>query len=395
VSRVKEGPERADASQVRRVLVTTPTTRRIGRWMAAGALVAGVAAGQPAFAGALGTQSPDPAATAPTAAPPASMTTTQSGASVQSAADQLAAAEKEVSAATVKAQQLAYAVVALHDQLAAAQTAVDAARVDARNSIRIALDQADIDPTETLFVTLSGNDPGLAGQVRDRQLGDVAARTEKLNSATAKLSSLNRQVSKRLEAALGAAAQAVSAADKARTALVAAQKTDQEVRARATLAAERAELDKLNAELAESLAAISASSNPSSAGYAPITATNLPASLRALYMRGAATCPGLPWNVLAGIGQVETDHGQNKNVSSAGAMGPMQFMPATWAVYGVDGDGDGVANILDQADAIFSAAHYLCADGGGNSATLYQAIFAYNHSDYYVNTVLGVAAQYH
>ena len=131
-------------------------------------------------------------------------------------------------------------------------------------------------------------------------------------------------------------------------------------------------------------------------GYAPITADNLPASLRALYMRGAAAeCPGLPWNVLAGIGQVETDHGQNKNVSSAGAMGPMQFMPATWAVYGVDGDGDGVADILDQADAIYSAAHYLCADGGGNSATLYQAIFAYNHSDYYVNTVLAVAAQYH
>ena len=86
--------------------------------------------------------------------------------------------------------------------------------------------------------------------------------------------------------------------------------------------------------------------------------------------------------------------GQNKNVSSAGAMGPMQFMPATWAVYGVDGDGDGMADILDQADAIYSAAHYLCADGGGNNATLYQAIFAYNHSDYYVNTVLGVAAQY-
>ncbi len=66
--------------------------------------------------------------------------------------------------------------------------------------------------------------------------------------------------------------------------------------------------------------------------------------------------------MLAGIGQVETDHGANKNVSSAGAMGPMQFMPATWAAYGVDGDGDGKADILNQTDAVYSAAHYLCVE---------------------------------
>jgi hypothetical protein len=231
--------------------------------------------------------------------------------------------------------------------------------------------------------------------VRNRQLGDVASRTKQLNAAVSRLNSLNRQLLEQLQAANGAAAQALSAADKARTALAAAQKTDQEVRERVALAAQKAELDKLTAELATSLAAASSSAG-ASAGYAPITATNLPESLRALYMRGAAAeCPGLPWNVLAGIGQVETDHGQNKNISSAGAMGPMQFMPATWAEYGIDGDGDGQADILNQSDAIYSAAHYLCANGGASSAGLYQAIFAYNHSDYYVNTVLAVAAQYH
>jgi membrane-bound lytic murein transglycosylase B len=120
-----------------------------------------------------------------------------------------------------------------------------------------------------------------------------------------------------------------------------------------------------------------------------------PAGLRTLYIRAAATCPGLPWGVLAGIGQVETDHGRVKAVSSAGAMGPMQFLPSTWAVYGVDGDGDGKADILDQADAIYSAARYLCASGGGQADTLYDAIYAYNHSDYYVRTVLGLAVQYH
>ena len=367
----------------------TAPAKRLRRWVVAGVLIAGVAVCQPASAESVLNAAPSSS----NGSAATSLSGAQAG--VQNASEQLAAAEHVVEIATAKAQQLAYAVVAVHDQLAQAQVEVNAARAEARKSIQAALDQASVDPTATLFASLKGDDPDLGAQVRSRQLGDVASRTSKLTSAITKLNALGREQSKRLEAAVKASAIAVAAADKAEAALASAQRTERSIRAKITLQAQQAELNRLTAELAQSLAAVNASSG-AAAGYAPITATNLPASLRALYMKGAAAeCPGLPWNVLAGIGQVETDHGQNKNVSSAGAMGPMQFMPATWSEYGVDGDGDGVADILDQADAIYSAAHYLCANGGGTSAGLYDAIFAYNHSDYYVNTVLSVAAQYH
>jgi hypothetical protein len=93
--------------------------------------------------------------------------------------------------------------------------------------------------------------------------------------------------------------------------------------------------------------------------------------------------------ILAAIHQVETGFGANLNVSSAGAVGHMQFLPATWAAYGVDGGGDGRADPYDPADAIFSAANYLRASGApGNWPA---AIFAYNHAGWYVREVLSLA----
>jgi membrane-bound lytic murein transglycosylase B len=112
-----------------------------------------------------------------------------------------------------------------------------------------------------------------------------------------------------------------------------------------------------------------------------------------LYHAAAATCPGLSWTVLAAIGQVETGHGRNTNTSSAGAQGPMQFMPATFAAYGVDGNNDGVTDIFNPADAIYSAAHYLCANGAGRG-NLSGAIFRYNHAGWYVQLVLTLAQRY-
>jgi len=98
------------------------------------------------------------------------------------------------------------------------------------------------------------------------------------------------------------------------------------------------------------------------------------------------------WYVLAAVGKVESDHGQNMGPSSAGAMGPMQFLPSTWAQYGVDGNGDGEANIMDPEDAIPSAASYLVA--GGAPDDWYAALYTYNRAGWYVREVLGVAEAY-
>ncbi len=120
-----------------------------------------------------------------------------------------------------------------------------------------------------------------------------------------------------------------------------------------------------------------------------------PRSYRELYIESARYCPGLAWQVLAAIGQVESGHGRNVGPSSAGALGPMQFLPSTWAYYGVDGDGDGRADIMSPYDAVPSAALYLCRNGAGQGGqALYDAIFAYNHADWYVRLVLALAARY-
>jgi hypothetical protein len=124
------------------------------------------------------------------------------------------------------------------------------------------------------------------------------------------------------------------------------------------------------------------------------TVADIPPAMLELYLLAARRCPGLPWTVLAAIGKVETDHGRGPEVSPAGAEGPMQFMSATWARYGVDGDGDGVASIWDPADAVPAAADLLCANGGGDPAQLGSAIFQYNHADWYVRLVLAWADYY-
>jgi hypothetical protein len=123
--------------------------------------------------------------------------------------------------------------------------------------------------------------------------------------------------------------------------------------------------------------------------------STIPATYLSLYRHAAVTCPGLPWTVLAGIGAVETGHGANVHRSTKGAIGPMQFLPSTFAAYAVDGDGDGMADIHNPSDAVYSAARYLCLWGAGRGGqALYDAIFAYNHADWYVREVVAYANAY-
>jgi cell wall-associated NlpC family hydrolase len=124
----------------------------------------------------------------------------------------------------------------------------------------------------------------------------------------------------------------------------------------------------------------------------------VPSDWQALDRQAAATCPGLPWTVLGAIGTVESGNGSSTapGVSSgtnpAGAEGPMQFEPPTFAAYATVGPGGAVpASPYDRVDAVYSAAAMLCADGGGTPAGLAGAVADYNHDRSYVDTVLALS----
>jgi len=127
-------------------------------------------------------------------------------------------------------------------------------------------------------------------------------------------------------------------------------------------------------------------------GAAPIGVPNffiekfrIPPFLLPIY-QAAGIEYGVRWEILAAINEIETDYGRNLNVSSAGALGWMQFIPSSWKAYGVDANRDGKKDPYNPVDAIFAAARYLKAAGAEEDVR--KAIFAYNHADWYVDSVL-------
>lgn len=137
------------------------------------------------------------------------------------------------------------------------------------------------------------------------------------------------------------------------------------------------------------------------------------------------TC-GLDWALLAAIGRVESNHGRyggaalradgtvttpiygpallrigdsdggrlDGDASHERAVGPMQFLPGTWAAYGADGSGDGRADPQNIDDAALAAGRYLCADGSDLVHHPSAAVYRYNHSTEYVALVLSLAQSY-
>ena len=128
----------------------------------------------------------------------------------------------------------------------------------------------------------------------------------------------------------------------------------------------------------------------------------IPPAMLTLYQQAATTCPGLPWTVLAAIGTVESDNGQStlpgvhSGANRAGAEGPMQFEPATFAAYDepVPPGGAAPPTPYDPTDAVYAAARLLCANGAAGGADLSGAVYAYNHSASYVAQVLALAQSY-
>ena len=110
-----------------------------------------------------------------------------------------------------------------------------------------------------------------------------------------------------------------------------------------------------------------------------------PAGTLLRYYRRAERRFGVEWEVLAAVNYVETKFGRVRSSSSAGAQGPMQFLPSTWDAYGLGGDID------DPRDSILGAANYLHASGAPSNYR--AALYAYNHSDAYVDAVLLYARQ--
>jgi cell wall-associated NlpC family hydrolase len=128
----------------------------------------------------------------------------------------------------------------------------------------------------------------------------------------------------------------------------------------------------------------------------------IPEAMLFLYQAAAATCPGLPWTVLAAIGTLESENGQSdlpgvhSGVNAAGAEGPMQFLPSTFAAYAEPAPPGGVEppSPYDPTDAVYAAARLLCANGGSGGTDIPGAIFTYNHAASYVQQVIALAQSY-
>jgi len=131
--------------------------------------------------------------------------------------------------------------------------------------------------------------------------------------------------------------------------------------------------------------------NPTvTAAAAELAHAGLNASFAALYV-ATQQRTGTPWQLLAAVHEVETGQsGSTDRTSYAGAVGPMQFMPATFDRYAADGNDDGVKSITNLSDSVLTAGRYLASNGAA-AGNYSNALYVYNHSSAYVSQVLAIA----
>jgi len=299
-------------------------------------------------------------------------------------------------------RRLDRALLAYQTSLQGLAGAANASVRDERASLAVAaLEQQAVAGEEERVraIYMSGGSVGLVGSILSAQtprdlasrlanvsavvnLGSVVTGEARLQAASARAAALSSRSAVRRQVTT---VQDVQAAYQDLTVLLA------QTRARAQRLTDQAERLAAQERLAAARAAAAAAATSAAAS---VSASGIPTDFLGLYQAAAATCNGLPWVVLAAVGQVESGHGSNNGPSPSGAEGPMQFLPSTFAGYAVDGDGDGDADIWDPADSIYTAARYLCANGGGRGpGGLYSALWNYNHADWYVQLVIGVAGQ--
>jgi membrane-bound lytic murein transglycosylase B len=311
------------------------------------------------------------------------------------AADRLAVLQGRIE----RAQAAYVAALASVGQHVIGSVAAHTADQDAARAARSA--RADVGSSARALYIAGGQGALVASALAATNSHDLALR---LTAAARVMSAVGQEAERADRTASQAAAAAQRSALDADDAIVTADRIDaRAIELRTLLDQAQRELDRLSSRargLSEArdaerrlAAARAAAQGAVGAAAGAVTAQLPPTAYFALYRAAAQTCPGMPWTLLAAVGQVESGHGRNNGPSSAGAVGPMQFMPRTFSQYAVDGDHDGVASPWSPADAVFTAARYLCVNGGGSPDTVRQALFAYNRAQWYVDLVLAVQAQ--
>ncbi|PPK90903.1 transglycosylase protein with SLT domain [Kineococcus xinjiangensis] len=240
---------------------------------------------------------------------------------------------------------------------------------------------------------ISGGDVLLAQRGQRLAVEDLLERDELAAAATATAdAAADRASTDADEHAYEAIAGVRRLADAAEVLGTDLARAENELAALSSRARDLAAAEEAARRLAELKAAAEVATAEAAKGTGKVRARPVAADWASLYRDGAATCPGMRVSLLAAVGQVESGHGRNNGPSSAGAIGPMQFMPPTFAAYGVDGDGDGARDAWAPSDAVHSAANYLCANGGGKGRDAEaRALYRYNRADWYVTMVQRIA----